>query len=156
MKSRTTLICLAFCALVLGTVVAFEGQGLAKRFGLVEKDPVLVFVIPGVENARRLRAAIAPERIVWQGADGLALAGGRVLALDLDAAGDVIEIAGWVDRPIQIVRLEDPQREEDTELEGGASREERLARLRSLVNKPTLSRGEQMFALAAMNDGLEI
>ncbi|MEE8166345.1 MAG: hypothetical protein V3T64_12300 [Myxococcota bacterium] len=155
MQSRPGGIFLALCALIVVTAVAFEGPGVAKRFGLVEKDPVLVFVLPGVENARRLRASIAPDRIVWQGVQGLALAGGRVLALNLDDAGDVIEIAGWVDRPIQIVRLQDARWEEGAELDGG-SRKERLARLRSLVNKPTLNRVEQIFVLMAMNDGLEI
>jgi len=155
MRSHFTLASMTLGALIVATMLAFEGPNLAKRIGLAEEEPVLVFVIPGVENARRLRAAIAPERIVWQGKQGLALAGGRVLALNLDAAGDVIEFAGWVDRPIQIVRLEDPHREEGEESKG-ASRPERLARLRSLVNKPTLTRGEQMFVLSAMNDGLEI
>ncbi len=37
-----------------------------------------------------------------------------------------------------------------------AQREPLTTRLRGLVSKPTLSRGEQMFVLAAMNDGLEI
>ncbi len=160
MKSRISLICLAFFGLVVATVVVFEGPGLVERSGLAEQDPVLVFVIPGLENARRLRASITPERIVWQGNQGLALAGGRILALNLDDAGDVIEAAGWVDRPIQIVQLDDPKREEGTEgeagSEGGLSREERLTRLRGLVNQPTLSRGEQLFVLSAMNDGLEI
>lgn len=155
MRSQLIVVSMIFGALVVATVIAFEGRDLAKHVGLAEEEPVLVFVIPGVENARRVRAAIKPERIVWQGKEGLALAGGRVLALNLDSAGDVIELAGWVDRPIQIVRLDDPQPEQDAASDG-ASREERLVRLRSLVSKPTLSRGEQMFIMSAMNDGLEI
>lgn len=155
MRSNPFKIGLAFAILVLLTIVAFEGKNLSQRVGLSDMDPVLVFVIPEIENARRVRAAIAPERISWQGKEGLALVGGRVVALNLDDAGEVIEGAGWVDRPIQIVRLENPAPAEGGDVEA-RSDEGRLARLRSLVNKPTLTRGEQMFVLMAMNDGIEI
>jgi hypothetical protein len=155
MKSSAFKLGLAFAILVGLTFAAFEGKHLAQQFGMAEKDPVLVFVIPDLENARRVRAAIAEERIAWQGAQGLALSGGRVVALNLDDAGDVIEEAGWVDHPIQIVRLENPEADAEDGLAGG-DRELRLARLRSLVNKPTLTRGEQMFVLMAMNDGIEL
>jgi hypothetical protein len=155
MKSSAFKIGSAFAILVVLTIVAFEGKNLSQQLGVTEKDPVLVFVIPSMENARRVRAAIAPERIALQSKKGLALVGGRVVALSLDDAGDVIEEAGWVDHPIQIVRLEDPETDEGEELEAG-SNEARLARLRSLVNKPTLTRGEQMFVLMAMNDGIEL
>lgn len=155
MKSSAFKIGMAFAILLVLTIAVFEGKNVTQQLGMTEKDPVLVFVIPSIENARRVRAAIAPERIAWQSDKGLALVGGRVVSLNLDDAGDLIEEAGWIDRPIQIVRLEDPEAEEDGELEAG-SREARLARLRSLVNKPTLSRGEQMFVLMAMNDGIEL
>jgi hypothetical protein len=155
MKSSAFKIGFGFAILVALTVIAFEGKNLTQRLGLSEKDPVLVFVIPGIENARRVRAAIASDRIEWKGKEGLALAGGRVVALNLDDAGEVIEGAGWIDRPIQIVRLENPDPAQASELEAGSD-EGRLARLRSLVNKPTLTRGEQMFVLMAMNDGIEI
>lgn len=148
-------------ALVLLTAVSFEGKNLGKHFGVVEEEPVLVFVIPDVANARTVRAAIAPDRIALQTTQGLALVGGRVIALNLDDAGDVIEAAGWVERPIQIVRLEDPSRDDAMGEEGAegvdpADRAARMERLRSLVNKPTLTRGEQMFVLSAMNDGINL
>lgn len=146
---------LVFAALVMATVVVFEGRSWTNHFGVTEAEPVLVFVIPEIERARRVRAATQPDRIVWEGADGLALKGGRVVALDLDRAGDVIEQAGWIDRPIQIVRLDDPATSDEVGSEGGSD-PERAARLRELINKPTLTRGEQIFVLSAMNDGLEI
>lgn len=155
MKSSAFKIGLAFATLVGLTIAVFEGESVTKKLGITEKDPVLVFVIPSLENARKVRAAIAPERIALQSQKGLALTGGRVVALSLDDAGDVIEEAGWVDHPIQIVRLEDPGPEDGEEFEPGSD-EARLARLRSLVNKPTLTRGEQMFVLMAMNDGIEL
>jgi len=155
MKSSAFKIGLAFAILVVLTIAVFEGENVTKKLGITEKDPVLVFVIPSLENARKVRAAIAPERIALQSQKGLALTGGRVVALSLDDAGDVIEEAGWVDHPIQIVRLEDPEPEEGEEFKPGSD-EARLARLQSLVNKPTLTRGEQMFVLMAMNDGIEL
>lgn len=157
MKNSAFKVGFAFAILVVLTVAVFEGKELKQQLGISEKDPVLVFVIPGTDHARRVRAAIQPERIAWQGKEGLALVGGRVVALSLDEAGEVIENAGWVDRPIQIVRLENPASTPGGEPEPEAgSQEARLARLRSLVNKPTLTRGEQTFVLMAMNDGIEI
>jgi len=160
MKSMAFKIGFGLAALVMITAVTFEGENLAKQFGVVEEDPVMVFVIPDLNNARTVRAAIQPERIALQSKQGLALIGGRVIALNLDDAGDVIEQAGWVERPIQIVRLEDPNTDEATGEDGEpvdpADRAARQERLRSLVSKPTLTRGEQMFVLSAMNDGIEI
>ena len=155
MRSAAFKFGLTFSILVVLMIAAFEGGRLRQEFGLSEKDPVLVFVIPNLDNARRVRAAIVPERIAWKGEEGLALVGGQVVALSLEDAGEVIEGAGWVDRPIQIVRLENPGPEAADEAEAG-SHEARLARLQALVHKPTLTRGEQMFVLSAMNDGLEI
>ena len=66
----------------------------------------------------------------------------------------MIESAEWVDRPIRIVRLDPREQRGDTPEAG--SDEARLAKLRSLVNKPMLTGAEQMFVLMAMNDGLEI
>ncbi len=154
MGSKTLQVLAGFGLLVAGVVLAFEGPGLGKQLGLIEKDEVLVFVIPDLENARRVRRAISKERIVWEGSAGIALLGGRVVALDLDSAAEVIESAEWVDRPIRIVRLDPREQRGDTPEAG--SDEARLAKLRSLVNKPMLTGAEQMFVLMAMNDGLEI
>ncbi|MAG34394.1 MAG: hypothetical protein CL908_26255 [Deltaproteobacteria bacterium] len=149
-------------ALLAGLTVmlfaALEGANLGKRVGLLEQDPVLVFVIPQPDRQARVRRAVSEKRIVWQGEAGLALVGERVIAASLDDAGDVIEEAGWIEWPIQIVRLdamEDPT-SDDPAARDPASDPARLARLRSLVHKPSLNRAEQMFVLQAMNDGLEI
>jgi len=161
MKSTFLTIGLVFLGLVLLTFAAFEGTLLGQDLGVAHSEPVMVFVIPNLDDARRVRSAIRPERIKWQGKQGLALTGGRVVALDLGNAGVVINEAGWVDRPIQIVRLDHPESMagdpgQDTTQAGAGSREARLIRLRSLVGQPTLSRSEQLFVLTAMNDGIEI
>ena len=146
-----------FTVLVLGTFVALEGESLVKSMGLVEGDPVLVFVVPRAENARRIRVAVSEERVVWEGDAGFALVGERVITSSLENAGEVIKGAGWLDRPIQIVTLDaDPEASVEADSGTPESREARLARLRELVHQPTLSRGEQIFILRAMNDGIEI
>jgi hypothetical protein len=146
-----------FAALILATFVALEGGNIGKQMGLIEGDPVLVFVVPLPENADRIRAAASKERVVWEGEAGFALVGERVITSSLETAGEVIQAAGWLDRPIRIVTLQ-ADAEEDSELDSGspASREARLQRLRELLNQATLSRGEQMFVLQAMSDGIEI
>lgn len=142
----------------MGTFVALEGENLGKQMGLIEGDPVLVFVVPQPENTRRIRAAVSNERVLWEGDAGFALVGERVITSSYEAAGDVIKGAGWLDRPIQIVTLDADPEEEAVESDEArpASREERRKRLQELVHQPTLSRGEQMFVLQAMNDGIEI
>lgn len=147
-----------FAALVLGAYVIFEGDRVGKELGLVEEEPVLVFVVPLPENARRIRAAVSQQRVVWEGDAGFALVGERVVTSSFETVGEVIKGAGWIDRPIRIVSLEADPVEEASESEAGhpASREERLARLRQLVHQSTLSAGEQRFILQAMSDGIEI
>jgi len=144
-------------ALILGTFVALEGEDIGKSMGLVEEDTVLVFVIPIPENATRVRSVVSQDRVIWEGDAGFALVGDRVITSSLDSAGEVIKAAGWIDRPIQIVTLAaTPDEEAEGDAGNPATREARRERLLGLVNKPTLSRGEQMFVLAAMNDGIEI
>jgi hypothetical protein len=149
-----------FSALIMGTFVALEGEQLGKRMGLVEEDPILVFVIPQPQNAAKIRSVVASERILWEGDAGFALVGDRVITTSYEEAGEVIMGAGWTDRPIQIVTLDaDPDAEADAEGGGGsgqASPEARRKRLLELVHKPTLTRVEQVFVLSAMNDGIEI
>lgn len=149
----------AFAGLVALAVGVFEGDALAERLGVgASAEPVLVFEIPHPQHFAQVRSAISTDRVFEEGQGGFSLRGGRVYVQDVGEAGDLIERAGWVERPIQIVSLG-----MDDESEAGAddkpapiSREEREARLRSLVNKPSLTRGEQIFVLSAMNDGIEI
>ncbi|GEM_PF-3293388 len=149
----------AFAGLVVFAIAALEGEDIAQSVGLIEEDePVLVFEIPHPQHLASVRHAIADDRVVEDREIGFSTQGGRVYVQDVAQAGDFIETAGWVDQPVQIVGLGMDTKEED-ESSGEASpmtREERLAKLQSLVHKPTLSRGEQLFVLRAMNDGIEI
>ena len=82
---------------------------------------------------------------------------GRVYVLDRGQAGAFIGRGGWIDQPVQIVGL---GMDRDEEIQDGAkpvmSREETRARLDALMRKASLTRGEQLFVLKAMNDGVEI
>ncbi len=144
--------------LVAITIGVFEGREVTARLGMSQQAaPVLVFAVSKAKNLARLRSVVEPDRIVGESDAGMALAGGRLYVTDVSAAGPLINEAGWVERPIEIVTLgEDGEGEGGDGSGSGASPEERLARLRSLVNKPTLTRGEQIFVLQAMNDGIEI
>lgn len=149
----------AFAGLVLFSFMALEGKDVAQTLGLVEEDePVLVFEIPHPERLAMVRQAISDERVLEEQDGGFSVHGGRVYVQDVGRAGDFIERGGWIDQPVQIVGLG-----MDSEEGGGDERarsamtpEERQARLYELVKKPSLSRGEQMFVLQAMNDGIEI
>ena len=144
--------------LIMGTFVALEGENIGKQMGLVEEDTVLVFVIPQPQNAARIRSVVSAERVLWESDAGFALVGDRVITTSYEQAGEVIMGAGWIDRPIQIVTLDADLDDEDGAGDSAdpISRESRRQQLLDLVYKPTLSRGEQMFVLSAMNDGIEI
>ena len=153
-----------FAAFVLITVVAFQAKDVGSSIGLLEEQeqPVLVFTIPERSRLARVRAVIADDRILWEGDEGFALVNARIYVRDLRQAGELIQTGDWVDRPVQIVSLGMDSGEADASEtvagQGGAglSPEQRLARIRQLVNKPSLTRAEQVFVLQAMNDGLEI
>jgi len=148
----------AFAGLVFFSFMALEGKDVAQDLGLVEEDePVLIFEIPHPEHLANVRRAIADERVLEEGEGGFSVRGGRVYVQDVGRAGDFIERGGWVDQPVQIVGL--GMEAEDDRSDGAEpalTPEERRARLYALVKKPTLTRGEQMFVLQAMNDGIEI
>ena len=150
----------AFAVLVLLVLVTLEGRQVGERMGWVEEEePVFVFAIPHEGAFEGVKAAIDPARVVVGESDGIALQGGRLYVRDVAVAGDLITNAGWVSRPVQIVSLgmlDGADAEAARRVASGLNREERLARLRLLVHKPTLTRGEQLFVLPAMNDGIEI
>lgn len=149
-----------FAALVIACLAAFGGRDVGASMGLVEADPtpVLVFAIPGAGALERVRAAIPDDRVLLEDEAGFAHRKGRIYVRHVASAGPLINRGGWVDRPIQIVSLgEDDAQAEGTSPGGSAlSPEQRMARLRQLVHKKSLTRGEQVFVLQAMNDGLEI
>lgn len=148
----------AFASLVLFSFLAFEGKDVAQDLGFAEEDePVLIFEIPHPEHFANVRRAIADDRILEEGEGGFSVHGGRVYVQDVGRAGDFIERGGWMDQPVEIVGLGmEGEDERGDGAESALTPDERRARLYSLVKKPTLTRGEQMFVLKAINDGLEI
>ncbi len=147
-----------FAGLVILFLVALEGKELARTFGLMAEDePVLVFEIPHPDRLASVRKAIGDERILEERDGGFSVKSGRVYVLERGQAGAFIGRGGWIDQPVQIVGL---GMDRDEEIQDGAksvmSREETRARLDDLMNKASLTRGEQLFVLKAMNDGVEI
>ena len=124
----------------------------------MDSGPVLVFTIPDSASLARVRAAIRDERIVFEKDGGFAVKGGRVYVNDPRQAGEFIKAGGWVEKPIKIVSLgiDEDVVGDSTPADARLSRDERMTRLRQLVHKRSLNRGEQIFVLQAMNDGLEI
>lgn len=149
-----------------GLLLALEGPkfipALAEILpgGAAERDKVLVFLVGGTDGVDHVRSSVDPARIVWSTPEAVALKEGRIVAAGQHAVGEPIKQAGWMDRDIEIFTV---ARRDLLPAKGGGSKDasgaevdpERMARLRELVNKPTLSYGEQVFVLQAMNDGIE-
>jgi hypothetical protein len=137
--------------------LALERPGwLPDAVAAPESERVLVFLVGDRADVEQVRRAVDAGRIVYASEDALALVEGRIVATDAAAASRPVNQAGWGDRRLEIFHVEraDPfARGED------AARAdvdpERLARLRELVAKPTLTYGEQIFVLQAMHDGIE-
>jgi len=126
--------------------------------GAGDREKVLVFLVGDAQGVDRVRRVVDPARIVWSSPEAVALKEGRIVAAGQDAVGEPIKQVGWMDREIEIftVARRDvlPAKGGDRAVTGVEADPERLARLNELMNKPTLSYGEQVFVLQAMNDGL--
>jgi hypothetical protein len=164
---RSLIALTAFFVVVSGgLLLTLEGPKFIPAMGELlpglqdDTDKVLVFLVGGVEGVDQVREAVDPGRIVWSTPEAVALKEGRIVAAGQHAVGEPIKQAGWMDRDIEIFTVSKrdilPTRG-DGGLQDGNGEEvdpERLARLRELVNKPTLTYGEQLFVLQAMNDGV--
>jgi hypothetical protein len=142
--------------LVFATYIGFEQPdwipGVEK-----ESERVLVFLVGSRAGVDRVRKAVDPGRIVADGPDALALVEGRIVAVDSAAVSAPFTAAGWIDREIELLHLERREpgyRQSQVASARGEVDRARMARLRDLVNQPTLSAGEQLFVLQAMNDGV--
>lgn len=139
-----------------GTFLALERPAWLPVWGKTER--VLVFVVGSRDRVELVRKAVDPRRIVGESADAVALVEGRIVAANADAVGAIYQRIGWMDRRIEMFdvrRAEHLKRTRGQGGSGGDADEERLAKLRALVEKPTLTAGEQMFVLQAMADGIE-
>ena len=129
--------------------------------GASDADKVLVFLVGDRHGVDSVRDSVDPNRIVWSTPDAVALKEGRIVAAGQHAVGEPIKEAGWMDREIEIFTV--AKRDILPPKGGGAMKDgngqdvdpERLARLNELVKKPTLTYGEQLFVLQAMNDGIQ-
>jgi hypothetical protein len=106
-------------------------------------DAVLVIVVGTRENVEVIHRSVSPDRIVAHSDTGLAIAPQRLVVESLESAGEILTIAGWSDRPLEILNFERRQPENN-----GA--DEKLTRINSLMKKPTLTQGEAYFLLNSM------
>lgn len=140
-----------------GVLVVLESpawlpDGLSRR----QDDRVLVFLVGGSEGVDRVRRAVDPARVVYADEQSVALVEGRIVAASVAAVSLPMNAVGWRDRSIEIFHVERAERKTSPGREGTTDVDpERMAKLRALVKKPTLTYGEQVFVLQAMNDGIE-
>jgi hypothetical protein len=156
MLKRAVLAVISFAILSGGTYLALERPSWVPLVG--EKDKILVMLVANRAGVARVRASVDPARIVAESADAIALVEGRIIAAGAEAVSGPYTEAGWMDRELQFLSVAqaDPMGAARQANAGGAGVDpERQARIRELVSKPTLSAGEQMFVLQAMNDGVE-
>lgn len=67
-------------------------------------DPSVVVLVVGTpENVDIMRQAVGSERIVASARNAFALDDGRIIASSLEAVGESVTAAGWVDRPLEIL-----------------------------------------------------
>ena len=155
-----------FIAVSGGLLLTLEGPKFIPAMeqllpGLADdSDKVLVFLVGDVGGVDRVRSSVDPARIVWSSDEAVALKEGRIVAAGQHAVGEPIKEAGWMDREIEIftVAKRDILPPKGGGMKDGNGEEvdpERMARLQELVKKPTLSYGEQLFVLQAMNDGVQ-
>jgi hypothetical protein len=147
----------AFVVLVGAVFLGFEGRALLP-FADVSQDRVLVFLVGNREGVDRVRTAVDPARVVAATEDAIALREGRIVAVNVAAVSDPYTAAGWLEREIEIFHVERAAPKRPGRSGGGEGTEvdpERMAKPAALVQKPTLSAGEQMFVLQTMNDGIE-
>lgn len=120
-----------------------------------EEEPILVFLVGDRDAVSAVKRAIDPSRIVAETDEAFALVEGRMIAAGPEAVSEPLTAAGWIDRRVELFPL--PRRRDTAAASGkggGGSDDPRFDRLMDLMNKPTLSHGEALFVMTAMNDGL--
>jgi len=108
-----------------------------------ESEPVLILLLGSTESVEHLRAVVAPERVIADGRSAFALAGGRIVAADVESASDPLNAAGWTERPVQILTA--------ARLAQGQAQAEPGNALAELARKPTLTPGEALRLLRQLD-----
>lgn len=171
---RMMMFSLVTCLFVLcgGFYVAIE-----KPEWMPAMDDRELVIVLLVENDNRLRDILEvanPLDIAARSKRGVAFSAGRIAAIDEEAASELINHLGWIDRrievlepgmkpPAEIVTAASSSEERDETIdswlmgsgETKMSASERREKLKRLTGKKKLSRGEQIFVMRAMADGLE-
>ncbi len=149
---KTLLVSLsALFVLSAGLFVALERPSWVPVVG-EEEEPVLVFLVGHRKGVDLMKRAVDPQRIVAESPDAIALAEGRIVATGAEAVSAPLMAAGWGDRTIELLRV--PPRDTNGPGADGEGTDPRFARIMELVNKPTLSYGEALVVMQAMNDGV--
>ncbi len=107
-------------------------------------EPVLVLLVKRRDHVAAVRASVDPERVVAATDDAFALREGRVIATSPEAASEPVNLAGWVDRPIELwtarsARSLRPVRDEEGRGEEGGEPD-----IAALAAKETLTPTEAM------------
>ena len=122
---------------------------------LPEEEPIEVFLVGSPAGVERMRRVVDPDQIVARTPGAIALKGGRLFAARQGAVGASLSAAGWSDRTLEILVVtarDNPGPMPQGPTADGSS--ERMARLSKLMKQKSLSAGEQLFVLQAMNDGV--
>jgi hypothetical protein len=106
-------------------------------------DTVLVIVVGTEANVEAVHRSVSPGRIVAHSDSGLAVTPQRLIVESLESAGEILMMAGWSNRPLEIVDIKGRPREDNVV-------DEKQARNNSLMKKATLTQGEAYFLLNSM------
>ena len=155
--SRTPALALG--ALLATGIVLLMGSsslgGWSFNGGKVTSDsrPVLVFLLPGGFEVDSVREAIDSSRIVARTREGFALKEGRIVATGHSAAGELLTLASWTDRSVELYVPSSTVRRS-----GGRGARESSSdgsrpgiNMAELAKKPTLTPFEALAVLKAMD-----
>jgi hypothetical protein len=140
-RSRIPLLSLAA---LLGAYLVWSGLGPAsgRRGAPLPGEPVMVVVVKSHGDVAAVREVIDPGRIVASSPAGFVVREGRVVVASVEAAGPLLNDAGWSEAELEIVKLE-----ARPVLRGAAGTGSGGDGLAALYAKPTLTLDEALLAL---------
>ena len=149
-----TLILVAF----VGSGLYLEKEGVfsglrssGQALGVSEK-PIEVFLVGSPAGVEEVRRSVDSSRVRAHSADAIALAEGRIFAAHPAAVGRVLKEAGWIDRELEILTAANADaKRQQGQKQVALQRQDKKSRLNALSKKKTLTAGEQILVLRAMN-----
>jgi hypothetical protein len=132
---------LFLAAALLGAYLVWVGLGPAsgRRGAPLPDEPVMVVVVKSHGDIAAVREVIDPGRVVASSLDGFVVREGRVVVASVEAAGPLLNDAGWSEAALEIVKLEARPVLRGATAGGGG--------LEALYAKPTLTLDEALSAL---------